>query len=475
MNGEVIDERYRIVRQIGAGGMGVVFEAEHVHMHRRVAIKLLREALGDDAEAVARLEREAQLTGSLGHPNIVQCLDFGRARDGRVYLAMEWLEGETLEARLQRAPIDLDTALDVAAQACAGLVAAHARGVVHRDLKPANLFLARDASGTTRVKILDFGIATLVEQQSKLTAAGSLLGTPSYMSPEQALGETVDERADLYAMGVILYEMSTGVVPFRGESPIAVLHQHSEIMPVPPTERAPERGIPAAVEQIVMRCLAKRASDRYASARELLADLEAARSGAPLISATAQTLRANGKMSATSRARSIWWISLAVGVAAAALAITLAVSRSGDATTPAVAPSPPVTHHPDATTVGAALDAAFAPVVVARGHGAHFGCTVSVPAPPIADQPFEAVLDVASADPGISTAIASGTLDARVVLRIAHGHGLVHESRVRIDRQGRATASLLLEDAGKYHVHVDLLHAGQELDSADLDLWAVAR
>lgn len=257
--------------------MGVVYEAEQIHIQRRVAIKILRSDLAADVSAVERLQREAQLTSDLGHPNLVQCRDFGHARDGRVYLALEWLEGETLEARLDRDGVDAATAVEISIQTCSGLAEAHERAVIHRDLKPANLFLTTDRDGKLRVKILDFGIAKLAQQQVALTATGVVIGTPNYMSPEQALGDTVDARADIYSLGVILYEMVTGAVPFKGDSALAVLHQHSVRMPVAPSQTAPEREVPPALESVVMRCLAKRPADRYATALTLRDALEAAR------------------------------------------------------------------------------------------------------------------------------------------------------------------------------------------------------
>lgn len=256
-SGVVLDDRYRLIRQVGAGAMGIVFEAEHLHLHRRVAVTILKHEYAKDLQVVKRLEREAQTTSDLGHPNIVQCRDFGYARDGRVYMVMEWLDGETLEARLAREGVDLAVAVDIAIQTCAGLAEAHAHDVIHRDLKPAKLFLAHDREGVLRVKILDFGIAKLVEQQLELTATGVVIGTPNYMSPEQSNGERVDGRADLYSLGVNLYEMVTGSVPFHGDSTLAVLHQHSVRKPVAPSESAPDRAIPPELERIVMRCLEK--------------------------------------------------------------------------------------------------------------------------------------------------------------------------------------------------------------------------
>ncbi len=275
--GAVIGDRYRLIRMVGSGGVGEVYEAEHVYIHRRVAVKILRREIASDPEAVARLQREAQSTSGLGHPNIVDCFDFGHSAEGQVYLVMEWLDGENLDQRLQREPVDIPTALEIASQVAAGLAEAHDRGVIHRDLKPANLFLIRDRRGALVVKVLDFGIAKLAAQQTKLTGTSVLVGTPNYMAPEQAFGEAVDARTDVYALGVILYEMVTGSVPFHADSPLGVLHQHTARMPVPPSARAPERGISSELETVVMRCLAKRPEERFASMHEVIAALEALR------------------------------------------------------------------------------------------------------------------------------------------------------------------------------------------------------
>ena len=225
--GTVLGLRYHLIRKVGPGGLGQVYQADHAFLDCRVAVKVLRDSIAADPAAVTRLQREAHTTSSLGHPNIVDCFDFGHADDGQVYLVMDWLDGENLKQSPARAPIDLETALDITAQTAAGLAEAHARGIIHRDLKPANLFLTVDRDGALLVKVVDFGIAKLAAPPTNLTAANALVGTPSYMAPEQVLGDDVDARTDVYGLGVILYEMTTGVAPFRADSPMLVMHQHT--------------------------------------------------------------------------------------------------------------------------------------------------------------------------------------------------------------------------------------------------------
>jgi tRNA A-37 threonylcarbamoyl transferase component Bud32 len=272
--GTTIGDRYRIVRKIGQGGSGVVFEAEHVYIHKRVALKLLRSELPSRAEAIQRLHREARATSAIGHPNIVEIEDFGTTEDGLVFLAMEWLEGDPLDRVIARGPMPVERALAIAQQVCAGLAAAHDAGVVHRDLKPENIFIARTPAGE-QAKILDFGVAKLTTEDARLTATGMVVGTPYCMAPEQAAGRDVDGRSDLYALGVILYEMVTGTLPFTADTALAVIRAHLEQPPEPPRKRAPALGIPAEIEALILRCMAKKPASRYASAGALADALRA--------------------------------------------------------------------------------------------------------------------------------------------------------------------------------------------------------
>jgi len=273
---------YRIVTELGAGGMGTVWYAEHVRIGRRVAIKVLRPELSVDPEPVGRFVREARAVNAIRHPNIVDITDFGDEA-GLVYLVMELLEGETLGARLDRDErIALAPTLTMVKQIALALSAAHERGVVHRDLKPENIFLCAHADYPDRVKVLDFGIAKLAGPGifGRGTRPGMVLGTPTYMSPEQCLGDAeIDARSDQYALGVVTYEMLTGLPPFESDSFGRLVVMHSTEDPAPLQKHAPE--LPAALDAVVRRALAKRPEDRFEDVRAFAAALEEAAEGKP--------------------------------------------------------------------------------------------------------------------------------------------------------------------------------------------------
>ncbi|KAB2949390.1 MAG: serine/threonine protein kinase, partial [Thermoanaerobaculia bacterium] len=263
---------YEILAPLGAGGMGVVFEAQDTRLQRRVAVKVMPSDLAADPQRVARFEREARAAAALDHPGVIAVYDTGLA-DGSPYLVTELLRGRTLRERLVREQPDVETAGRWARQLAAALAAAHDKGIVHRDLKPENVFVTADG----RVKVLDFGLAKLLEvpgadlasapTRTSATASGVVLGTVGYMSPEQVRGEDVDHRADLFAFGALLHEMLTGARAFVGPSAVETLGAilHSE--PKPPSASAP--GIPPALDAIVMRCLRKDREERFQSARDL--------------------------------------------------------------------------------------------------------------------------------------------------------------------------------------------------------------
>ena len=282
--GETIDGRYEVVDVIGEGGMGTVYEVRHVTLGRRFALKVLRRDIAD-AEHTARFLQEAKAAAAIGHPNIVAVSDFGEVRLGGPdsaavpYFVMEFLTGISLAALLRsEKTLSPQRAAGILLQCASGLAAAHAAGVIHRDLKPDNVFLTPTAEKEF-VKLLDFGVAKMVGQ-GRLTRAGMVFGTPHYMSPEQAAGQSVDHRADVYALGVILYECFAGHVPFEADTYMGVLTKHMFATPEPLSQVAPDASSLGALGPIAMRCLAKSPADRYASMVEVAAAIEHAMSEA---------------------------------------------------------------------------------------------------------------------------------------------------------------------------------------------------
>src|SRR5437763_1057208 len=261
----LFDGRYRIVRKLGTGGMANVYLAEDEVLGRRVAIKILNDRHAGDDQFVERFRREAKNAASLSHPNIVSIYDRGEA-EGTYYIAMEYLDGRSLkELLVARAPAPIHLAVDYARQILAAIRFAHRNGIVHRDIKPHNVLV--DAEG--RLKVTDFGIARA--GASQMTEAGSIIGTAQYLSPEQAKGSPVDQTSDLYSVGVVLYELLTGVVPFSGDTPVEIAMKHLSTVPEPPS--AKRADVPRDLDLVVMRALAKDPSERYQSAEEMDADL----------------------------------------------------------------------------------------------------------------------------------------------------------------------------------------------------------
>jgi serine/threonine-protein kinase len=275
--GTTIDGRYLLTAHLATGGMGAVFRAEHIYMRKDVAVKVLRPDLTATSDIVERFRREAQIAASLEHDNIVRVTDFGRSPEGYLFLVMELLEGESLFDRLRRVgTMSARESLPILVQICSGLEAAHQRGVIHRDLKPENIFLHQLPGTPPVAKILDFGIAKITDPQSRSeTQAGMVVGTPEYLSPEQALGGSVDPRADIYAVGIIAWRMLAGYHPFRTDDARALLLMHAT-QPLPPlTDPRPDlAGCPALVAAVA-RASAKSAAERHRSAAELRQELEA--------------------------------------------------------------------------------------------------------------------------------------------------------------------------------------------------------
>lgn len=291
--GAVLSERYRLDAEIGSGGMGLVFRATDLELQREVAVKVLLATLADDT-ARQRLQREARAAAALNHPHIVAVHDVGEDR-GRPFFVMELVPGPTLG---QARPSDLDEIVVVAKQICAALEHAHTTGIVHRDLKPDNVLFAA-AGDCDTIKLADLGLA-VPARDVRLTAEGAIVGTASYMAPEQALGQTVDGRADLYALGVILYELCAGRTPFTGDDPLAIISQHVHAAPVPPRIRNAQ--ITPALEAVILRLLAKEPGRRYGSASETAAALEKALAE-PTAATDAETVGAIVLLDALSRGR----------------------------------------------------------------------------------------------------------------------------------------------------------------------------
>ncbi len=281
LTGQLIDGRYQIDYVLGVGSMGIVYGARHAAVGKLVAIKALRAHLASDAEAIQRFNAEATAATSIGNQHIVETYDFGRLPDGTAYLVMEYLEGRSLAELIEGwSPLPLERITKIGVQIAEALNAAHLAGIVHRDLKPDNIFLCERENDSDFVKILDFGIAKFGVSQARLTQAGAVFGTPAYMSPEQALGKATDGRTDVYALGVMLYEMACGRVPFFGENAIAVLTQHANEEPEALSKREPD--VSPELEAIVDKCLSKELDARYGSMAELAADLSRLATGMPV-------------------------------------------------------------------------------------------------------------------------------------------------------------------------------------------------
>ncbi len=349
--GTLIDGRYRVSARLGSGGMADVYLAHDTLLGRQVALKLLHHRFSEDQEFVERFRREASSAAGLSHPNVVAVFDRGEW-DGTYYIAMEYLPGRSLKAVVrEHGPLSPGDAIDIVVQILLATRFAHRRGIIHRDIKPHNVIL--DEEG--RAKVTDFGIARA--GASDMTLTGSIMGTAQYLSPEQAQGHAVSESSDLYAVGVVLYELLTGSVPFEGESAVTVALKQVSVEPTPPSQRNPEVG--SALDAVVMRSLAKEPAQRFASADEFIAALQQAREGIappPMTAINGSPPRAydtaaallvpplpedDGRPPADSarRRRRALWIAAGVAVlaiAGAAIALFALGSKMGEATVPNV-------------------------------------------------------------------------------------------------------------------------------------------
>ena len=281
--GTVVADRYRVISKLGEGGMGVVYLAEHVIIEKRVALKILSEDFARKADLVQRFMQEAKAASRIGHENIVDITDFGETPSGSVFFSMEFLDGFDLAHHIRSGgPMHFERVRPIITQICRALGAAHGKGIIHRDMKPENVFLIDREGRTDFVKVLDFGIAkmnAMDEGGARLTRTGMIFGTPEYMSPEQAKGDKPDHRVDIYAVGCILYEMLTGDVPFHAETFMGVLTKHMFENPQPLSQRAPAANVPADVEAVVMKALAKDRDLRFQTMKEMSIALAACGGG----------------------------------------------------------------------------------------------------------------------------------------------------------------------------------------------------
>ncbi|MBI5534927.1 MAG: protein kinase [Deltaproteobacteria bacterium] len=282
--GTTISGRYKIESSLGEGGMGVVYLAEHTLMHKRLAVKVLHPEMMRLPEVVARFEREAMAAAHIEHPNVAAATDFGKLEDGSFFLVLEYVQGRSLRDMVADGPIAPERAVHIATQIASALARAHGLGIVHRDMKPENVMLVARDGDPDFVKVLDFGIAKVpvaeiikdasAKSKKALTQLGMVYGTPEYMAPEQALGQDVDARADIYALGVILYEMITGLRPFEADSPVTLLGMQVTHAPPSFADRSPLVTVPAPLEELVMKMLEKEASKRPSDAREVVDSLD---------------------------------------------------------------------------------------------------------------------------------------------------------------------------------------------------------
>jgi hypothetical protein len=281
--GQVVADRYHITRKLGEGGMGAVYLGEHVKMGRKSAIKVMAAAMAQDPDAISRFNREAANASRISHPNVCQIYDFGETPEGLIYLAMEFIEGEALTDLIDReGALHAPRAASILKQAADALQAAHDLGIVHRDIKPDNIMILAGRGGADVVKVVDFGIARAVggdESGQKVTKTGLVVGTPEYMSPEQLSGDKLDGRSDLYSLGLVLYRMLTGVLPFQADSAQETMIKRLTDEPTKLADSRPDIAFPDGMQQVLDRALARDRDERYQSAGDFGTDTMAAVAG----------------------------------------------------------------------------------------------------------------------------------------------------------------------------------------------------
>ncbi len=281
--GQVVADRYAIIKKLGEGGMGAVYLGEHVKMGRKSAIKVMNPSMANDPDAISRFNREASNASRISHPNVCQIYDFGETPEGIIYLAMEFIEGAALTDIIEKeGALSPTRAVRILKQSAGALAAAHDLGIVHRDLKPDNIMIVQGKDGSDIAKVVDFGIAKAVagdEAGQKVTKTGLVVGTPEYMSPEQLSGDKLDGRSDIYSLGLVFYRMLTGVLPFQADSAQETMIKRLTDDPMPLANARPDIAFPPKLQAVLDKALARSPSQRYANASELGRDAEEAVAG----------------------------------------------------------------------------------------------------------------------------------------------------------------------------------------------------
>jgi len=448
--GAVLDGKVRLERVLGTGGTGRVYAGTQLSLGRPVAVKVMRSDVApeQDPHFAERFFREASLAGRLSHPNVVTVHDYGRSEDGACYIVMELLGGRNLKDMMKDGPMPVSRALPMFEQVVAGLRAAHRAGLVHRDMKPGNIQVVEDDGGHEIPKILDFGLVKAEGEVTEITQEGSFLGTPHYAAPEQVKGLDADGRADLYAVGVMLYRALTGRLPFHSANPMAIAIAHTREAYPPMAERAPEVEVPAAVEAVVRRCMEKSPEDRFPDANALYAELVALRRAllpdAPTLEQTppgpvpppepAAALAPSPAAPPHARPRVLAWAGAALVAAGIALgggawwawAPVKASRGPEEALAPAPVAAPP--EEPAAAALAAAPEAP--PTVQLVLGSAPAGATVEIDGVPVGQTPFSGPVPGSAAAPltlrvvldghhpeSLALSVVNGAATAAVVLR----------------------------------------------------------